>query len=57
MAITAVADVRDSFQAPWLTKVTLWVVAGIAGPVAVTVALAAPGPSGVMAPTVKLSGT
>lgn len=57
MASTVVAEARDSFQVPWLTNVTVWVVGAIAGPAAVTVALAAPGPSGVMGPTVKFSGT
>ena len=57
MASTVDAEDRDSFQPPWSTKLTVWVVGGIPGPLAVTVALARPGPAGLMAPIEKFSGT
>ena len=42
MDSTVLAEARDSFQPPWSTNVMLWVVGGIPGPDAVTVAVAAP---------------
>ena len=53
---TVVAEARESFQPPWSTNVIDWVVGGMVGPEAVTLAVAAPGPAGEMLATEKLSG-